>query len=131
MNTKTLFLSLPVFALLALTSPAHAAGASTSGTTSASTKLSSSDENFLAAMSDEDFANTTGAPSGSGLVVGPNGMFVDPSQILPTAENAETTKKAATKYVYKGYSATSIRRLIQDDRIDDDYVQGLMVEHPQ
>ncbi len=130
MNTKTLFLSLS-FTLLAVSAPAHAADTSTSGATSASTKLSSSDENFLAAMSDEDFANTTGSPSGSGLVVGPNGMFVDPSLPLPAVENAEETKKAATKYVYKGYSATSIRRLIKDDRIDDGYVQGLMIEHPQ
>jgi len=131
MNTKTLFLSLSVFALLALAAPAHAADTSTSGTTSASAKLSASDENFLASMSDEDFANTTGNPAGSGLVVGPNGMFVDPSKPLPPMETPEETKKAATKYVYKGASATSIHRLIKDDRIDDGYVQGLMVEHPQ
>lgn len=104
---KTLPLSLAFIALVAAAPLAHAAGASSS--------LSSKDESFLSEMPLADFpaADQVKAGVNSGTAI-----------VDPFAPKAEPEKKV--KQIYKGYTDSTLRRTIKDDRIDDGYAQGLL-----
>ncbi|MBU6235208.1 MAG: hypothetical protein KGQ41_05135 [Alphaproteobacteria bacterium] len=118
MFTRMLFLSVAALALFAGAMPARADGEEKAAA-SAAPKLSKSDEDFLASMSDADFPGSNDAGVGAGGLTGAEFDF---------ASDSSTTSSGTggTKYVYHGYSDMMLRRVIKDDRVDDGYVQGLL-----
>jgi hypothetical protein len=117
MTMKILILSFMVFVL------ATPALAQSTGSTSTQARLSGSDEDFLSEMPMDDF------PGADELADIDNDGILDDSDTdvaIPDPFAPETEDKPKVKYVYKGYSTTTLRRSIQDDRIDDGYIQGLM-----
>lgn len=103
---------------------AQAYAQTAAGATSSQPKLSGSDEDFLSEMPDVQFP---GMIDTDGDGVADNNV----ADMIPTGtdgiapgEPAEPQK--TVKYVYKPGSDTHLRRLIQDPRIEDGYVQGLM-----
>ena len=101
--------------------------ATTSGKTSSSSTLSRSDENFLSEMPMEAFpgASELKDENKNGIVDSEEtGSLADPF----AAQNAKD-KETTVKYIYKGESTMTMRRMIEDERIDDGYVQSLMKQH--
>ncbi len=116
MLKKTLLIAALTF--LALPASAQLVG----GQTSSTPQLSSSDEEFFSEMPDTDFPGAVDT-DGDGIADG------NVTDMLPgtTPDGGMTAEPQKTvKYVYKPGSDTNLRRLIQDPRIEDGYVQGLM-----
>lgn len=122
MTSRTLFLA-ALCGLAALASTP--ASAQTSGSTRATAGLSASDEEFLTEMPLEKF------PGKEELQDRDNDGIVDADQagghhgLIPDPF-APAEEKPKIKYIYNPQSATQLRRSIQDDRIEDGYVQGYM-----
>lgn len=120
MTFKTLFLAACAFALLGGVPAAMA-----DGETGQNTSLSKSDEDFLKEIG----MNGTDDPSDVDL--GGNSAaqkMMEASDLAGSFAPEEDAPDENVKYVYKGYSETELRRVIKDDRIDDGYVQGLMLQ---
>lgn len=122
MTSKSL-LFIPLF-LVAFAAPAFAQ--STGGKTGSTASLSKSDEDFLSEMPLDDFpgADELQDLDDDGIVDSEDANIISPEQYA--AQRMAEDEKAKTKYVYKGTATTTLRRSIQDDRIDDGFVQGLI-----
>ena len=127
MFTKTLLLTLSAAAFLSAPVPAFAGTAQTGE----DVQLSASDLAFLNGLS-QPSSGTDKKTGGSDVINSTDNKFVDPFAVgtdspikaaapTPVGEGADKPK-----YVYKGWNETRLRRPIQDNRVDDGYVQGLM-----
>lgn len=115
MTSRTLFLA--ACAALAVSTASFAQTRTTS-------TLSASDEQYLTEMPLNKF------PGKEELQDRDKDGIVDSEQktgsMIPDPFAGTEEEKPEIKYIYKPQSATQLRRSIQDDRIDDGYVQGYM-----
>jgi len=112
--------TLLIVSLMVLATPAVAQ--MQAGATSATPQLSSSDEQFLTELPADQFP---GMIDTDGDGVADNNV----ADMIPTGNmtlSPESQPQKTVKYVYKPGSDTHLKRLIQDPRIEDGYVQGLM-----